>query len=156
MRRFAVLFGLLLSSTLAADDVIRGLTFVNDDGTLRVDGKTIHLFGVYLPLADETCTRYERPPNCGAQSVLALQSRVRGFVHCEVRGPHPDGGQEAVCRVGAGPLSKGEDLAESLLRDGWAMARPEAPFEYQAQERLARNRGVGVWAVPIPGSSYRW
>ena len=53
------------------------------------------------------------------------------------------------CRVKASSFSEGEDLSAYLLELGWAVALPDAPFEYQTLEKIARNRGVGVWGIPV-------
>jgi endonuclease YncB( thermonuclease family) len=49
----------------------------------------------------------------------------------------------AVCEAGD------EDLAAELLRQGWAVALQDAPFEYQALEKIARNRAIGVWGLAV-------
>ena len=53
------------------------------------------------------------------------------------------------CRAGATPHDPGDDLSAWMLSRGWALARPDAPFEYQALEKIARERGLGVWGIPI-------
>ena len=46
-------------------------------------------------------------------------------------------------------LDPGEDLSAYLLEQGWAVALPDAPFEYQTLEKIARSRGFGVWGTPV-------
>jgi endonuclease YncB( thermonuclease family) len=36
-----------------------------------------------------------------------------------------------------------------MLRQGWAVALPDAPFEYAAMEKIARTKGIGIWGIPI-------
>jgi hypothetical protein len=31
------------------------------------------------------------------------------------------------------------------------MARPEAPFEYQALEKIARQQSAGIWGFTVDG-----
>ena len=37
------------------------------------------------------------------------------------------------------------DLGAYLIREVWAVALPEAPFQYHTLEKIARARGSGVW-----------
>ena len=32
-----------------------------------------------------------------------------------------------------------------MVQEGWALARPDAPPEYRALERLAESRELGLW-----------
>lgn len=146
-RRTAALFLLLVTAAVGAE-TFSGIGFVQPDGTLRVAGRTVHLWGIYLPLEHETCFRFLRPVRCGSAAVLALELKIDGFVRCRAQAVREDRGVEAICRTDGLPFSEGEDLAAFLLRNGWALARPEAPFEYHALERIARHRNLGVWGIP--------
>ncbi|MDG1945801.1 MAG: hypothetical protein P8J17_16200 [Halioglobus sp.] len=53
------------------------------------------------------------------------------------------------CRVNASKFDDGDDLSAYLLQKGWAVALPDAPFEYQTLEKIARTRGFGVWGMPV-------
>jgi endonuclease YncB( thermonuclease family) len=75
---------------------------------------------------------------------LALDFKISGdFVHCIPHYVNPDSSVIASCRSG------NEDLSEWMLQRGWAVALPDAPFEYAAMERIARARGIGVWGIPV-------
>lgn len=139
---------------LAADLVLGALpvqaadlssyAFVNDDGTLRIRGRTLRLFGVYLPPTDPSCEADHEPDECIPQAVAALKFKIGvNFVQCDFKGQAPDGVLFATCRA------DGKDLAAYLLERGWAAALPEAPTEYAILERIARGRGIGVWN-PLP------
>lgn len=133
-----------LSAAHAAD--ISGNAFINDDGSLRVDGRTIYLYGIHIPATDQNCRTNERPVRCGSRAKLALEFKIADFVHCDPTERRPDGTFTGLCRSG------GIDLSAYLLERGWAMALPDAPFDYVALERIASRRGVGVWGFPVePG-----
>ncbi len=67
-------------------------------------------------------------------------------MRCEVVGANPDGSVEAVCVVdGDSILAPDVDLGAWMIERGWAVATPEAPFEYAVLEKIARSRGVGLW-----------
>ena len=59
------------------------------------------------------------------------------------------------CRVNSTSFDPGEDLSAYLIQQGWAVALPNAPFEYQAMEKIARSRGFGVWGTPVDNVSRR-
>jgi endonuclease YncB( thermonuclease family) len=37
------------------------------------------------------------------------------------------------------------DLGAYLIREGWAVALPEAPFVYHTYQEIAKVNGRGVW-----------
>lgn len=122
---------------------------VNEDGTLRIKGKTIRLFGIHIPDTERTCSRNRQPPVCGSRASVALEFKIDGFVRCNLLKHNPDNTYTGRCRVKASAFSEGEDLSAYLLQKGWAVALPDAPFEYQTLEKIARTRGLGVWGMPV-------
>jgi len=142
----AVVLGLPLSGR--AD--ISSYAFVQDDGTLRIEGKTVRLYGIHIPTTDEDCRTWERPVKCAPRAALALDFKTQqSFVHCDEKGRDADGTIIGLCRVNRGSFSQGEDLSAYMLEYGWALALPDAPFEYQALEKIARHRGIGLWGIPV-------
>lgn len=142
MRLAAVVFLVLFACASPAAD-ISSYAIVEDDGSLRVQGRDIRLFGIHIPRTDEACRFNVRPVQCASRAALALEFKIQGFVRCTPKSRDPDGTLRALCRT------DGEDLSAYLLERGWALALPDAPFEYQALERIARHRGVGVWGFPV-------
>ena len=138
-----VALGLLLARSIAFGEIV-SYAFVQDDGTLRVSGETIRLYGIYIPPTDKSCHSFVRPVTCGTRASLALDFKIGvEFVHCEQKIRYSDGSISALCRA------RGEDLSAWMLKQGWALALPDAPFEYTALEKIARARGLGVWGTPI-------
>jgi endonuclease YncB( thermonuclease family) len=143
---FALIGAAMLSAIVShhASAEISSFAFVQPDATLRVSGETIRLYGIYVPPTDQSCRMFERPIECGTRASLALDFHIGvEFVHCEERVRYQDGSLSALCRV------RGEDLSAWMLQKGWALALPDAPFEYTALEKIARARGLGVWGIPI-------
>ena len=137
---------LLLASLLspaALGRELKSYAFVEEDGTLRISGRQVHLYGIHIPPTGRTCRTFIRPVRCGSRASLALDFRIQGFVSCEVVRQHRDRSVTGLCRVG------GEDLSAYLLSRGWALALPNAPFEYVALERIARHKSLGVWGMPV-------
>lgn len=116
--------------------------YVLDDGSLQVRGQKIWLYGILIPATERTCRTYLIPIECGPRAVLALESKIGPFfVACEKKGEREDGSITALCRV------KDEDLGAWMLQNGWAVALPDAPFEYQTLEKIARHHNRGIWGT---------
>lgn len=122
---------------------------INEDGSLRIDGHTIHLDGIYIPETGNTCKTYRNPPVCGSRAYIALDFKIDGFVRCEILSRNDDRSLNGRCRVKTGAFNEGEDLAAYLLERGWAVALPDASIEYHTLEKIARARGMGVWGFPV-------
>lgn len=146
--RNALMAGLLAVSAehaAIADPDISGFAHAQQDGTLTLSGYLIHLYGIYVPPTDQTCYTFIRPPPCGSRASLALNFEISGkFVHCTPQATNADGSLSAVCSD-----ENNEDLSAWMLQRGWAVATPDAPFEYAAMEKIARSKGIGIWGIPV-------
>ncbi|MDH3281506.1 MAG: nuclease-like protein, partial [Gammaproteobacteria bacterium] len=121
-RRIVILF--LMPFTGFAGSALKGYAFIEDDGTLRVRGKTVQLYGIHIPHTARTCRRTERPAKCASRAALALDFKVgTNFVECTAHTPRGSRSLTATCHV------DGEDLSAYLLALGWAVALPDAPVE---------------------------
>ena len=128
----------------AARDIV-GAAAIVGDGFLRIGTQIVQLFGIYIPPTGTRCEVILRPVRCGGRAAIALEFKAEGFIRCSTVGENPDGSVQAVCYARRTIRSPGVDLAAYLLNQGWALALPGAPFEYVARERIARERGVGLW-----------
>ena len=144
-RKIALILCSLLAAFPAGAAQLHSYALVQDDGSLKIKGKTVHLDGVYLPPTERQCQTRIRPVRCAERAVLALEFRIQGFVHCFPKSTNSDRSLNAVCYVDRTSFDAGEDLAAYLIRKGWALALPDAPFEYHALEEIARHQGAGVW-----------
>jgi len=138
-------------TVLGADGgVIRSYALVQDDATLRVRGKTIRLFGLYIPPTERGCATVLRPPACGSRTVRALELKIRGFVECLPQRAYSDASIGAICYIREGSiLDPPVDLGAWLIEQGLAVAGPDAPFEYGILEEIARTNGRGVWGFQV-------
>lgn len=148
--------GLLLSivSRPAITGELHSYAIVQDDGSLLIKRKRVHLYGIYLADSTRQCRANIRPVRCASRSVLALDFKVRGFVHCYPQTENEDGSLNAVCYVDRSKFKEGVDLGAYLIELGWALALPHAPFEYQALERIARHNNRGVWGFQVDSIDY--
>ena len=145
MRYFLVVAFFLLAypSPEAFCYEISSYAFVNNDGSIRIKGRTFRLYGVYIPVTQNVCQRFTMPVECASQAKIALEFKIGPhFVRCRAVEVYEDGSNGAFCDV------EGNDLGVYMIDQGWGLALPNAPIEYALVERIARNRGLGVWAVP--------
>ena len=147
---FAILAILAVWATLAslqraeAQTEISSFANVQEDGSMKISGSLVRLYGIYIPPTDQTCNTFIRPMPCGTRASLALDFKISGaFVHCLPRVTHPDDSITASCTVDK------EDLSAWMLQRGWAVALPDAPFEYRTLEKIAQSRGIGIWGIPV-------
>ena len=134
----------------AAGEVVDGLARVQGDGSLSINGRTVYLYGVYIPVDDRTCRSSIRPPRCAAKAVLVLDGMVSGFVRCEIVREAGGEALEGVCTMrGDDAFGPRDDLAARMLQEGFALVRPDAPAAYVALERLAQSQQRGLWSSGI-------
>ena len=92
---------------------LSSFAFVNDDGTLRIRGQTVRLFGIIIPPTDQGCQDNVRPIHCAPRAALALNFKVgTNFVHCDIRERLPNDDVLASCTV------NDEDLVAWLIQQG--------------------------------------
>lgn len=118
---------LLLASPAAAADVQ-----VIDGATLVVAGRTIRLWGIEAPSAEQVCTTTTgRSWPCGRRVRDQLRAAVQeDEVICQPKAP----GFE-LCRIA------GLDIGALLVKEGLAKARGD----YQEIEARARSARAGLW-----------
>jgi endonuclease YncB( thermonuclease family) len=141
-----LLFGIVVPVTARE---LHSYAIVQDDGSLLIKGRQVHLFGIYLPETSRHCRRNILPVRCGGRAVLALDFKVQGFVHCYPQSENDDGSLNGICYVDRSHFKEGVDLGAYLIERGWALALPDAPFEYHALERIARHNNRGVWGFTV-------
>jgi endonuclease YncB( thermonuclease family) len=150
MRYLAVVLLSILVFGAASSAEIESYAIVREDGSLRVQGRTIFLHGTYLPRSERGCRSDFRPPLCGSRAARALKVKIRGFVRCYPQTQLRGGSLSAVCYVdGDSSLDPPVDLGAWLIEQGLALAAPRAPFEYQALERIAQTNRRGLWGFPV-------
>ena len=140
--RILTFIGLAAALTAGAAE-LHSYAFVQEDGTLKIKGKTVHLAGIHIPETGRTCRTSVVPVRCGARAILALHDQVSGFIRCEIHQVYSRKEVDATC------YAKERDLGQYLISQGWAVALPDAPFHYQVEERIARQHYRGVWGVPV-------
>ena len=145
-----VVFTLLLfTGAYSIATELHSYAIVQDDGSLLIKNRRVHLYGIYLADNTHQCQASILPAHCGRGSVLALNFKIQGFVHCYPQTENEDGSLNGFCYVGRSKFKEGEDLGAYLIEQGWALALPHAPFAYHAMERIARHNNRGVWGFTV-------
>jgi len=147
----ALALAALLSAATGMAREFSSYASVEEDGSLQVGTRKVHLYGIYIPPTGQHCRTFVSPPVCGSRATLALEFKIQGFVHCREKSRNRDRSVNAICHVKRTNASAGEDLGAYLIQQGWAMARPQAPFEYHALEKIARQQSAGIWGFTIDG-----
>lgn len=125
-------------SANAAD--LRGAAEAIAGDTLKIDGRTIGLYGIVAPKPQQRCFDNALPWWCGRYSQESLARLVKGAdVQCADKGRSPSGTMLALCKVG------NTDLAESQIRNGLAVADGARGVTYAEAERTARRNQTGIW-----------
>lgn len=123
---------------------LSSFAFVQEDGTLRVRGTVVRLYGITIPPTEQTCYTFMRPPMCGQRALLALEFKIGGdFIHCAEQTYNADNTVTAFCTYDK------EDLSAWMLQSGWAAALPNAPANYFVLEDMARAKGIGIWGIAV-------
>jgi len=125
---------------------LHSYAIVQGDASLLIRNTQVHLYGIHIPDTGNSCRTSIRPIKCMSRAALALDFKIQGFVRCELIEHYSDGSVGGQCFT-----HDDEDLGAYLIERGWALALPEAPFEYQAAERIARHNNKGVWGFTSGG-----
>jgi hypothetical protein len=129
---------MILAGPVAAQVVGRGAAHTSD--TLTVGGRTFQLHGIDGIEFHQFCLVDGRPWACGAPATRAFQTLLDAVViSCTPTGTASGGVPFAVCTSAEG------DLADILVRQGWALAYRPQSTDYVTAEDMARAEGRGVW-----------
>lgn len=130
--------------------MIDGIAVVQRDGSLRLDGRTVRLYGVWIPTDRRTCSSVTNPPRCGPSAAIILDNKIDGFVSCNLVRRLRDGSYEGICGIKGDDLfGPPDDIAALMIQDGWALAKPDGPPEYTALQQLAQAQRRGLWSDGI-------
>jgi len=146
----AVMLAPIAMATAVAAAELVGPARVEVDASLTIHSRTVRLAGIYVPPTSRFCRTFVSPTRCSSRAALALDFHIGSrMVRCDLLGRSADGGLVGVCWLSGRSAYQTEDLAEWLISRGWALAGPDAPFEYYARERIARAQGRGVWGFTV-------
>lgn len=141
LRRAIVLAALvvLATPTPGRAESLTGIPKVIDGDTIQIGRQTIRLYGIDAPDERQTCELDGHSWGCGRDAAFALSYVVgKHWVTCTRRGQR---GEIMVATCRAGPL----DLAEHMVRAGFALAERGVTAAYTVAEADARRARAGLW-----------
>jgi endonuclease YncB( thermonuclease family) len=130
--------------------VFFGRAAIIDGDTIEVSSRRIRLAGIDAPEDEIRCSRHGKPWNCGDDSTAELRRLTEGrevgcvSIYCD-----PHGRYVAIC------LMDGRDIAEEMVRGGWAVDWPKySNGRYAPVQAEAQQAGRGLWAegVELPSA----
>jgi endonuclease YncB( thermonuclease family) len=138
--KLLIAFAALALASAAHGETVAGLARVIDGDTINIDGRSIRLFGIDAPEADQTCILDGKRWACGTASTDEL-SGVIGDQPVECVGDESDtyGRLLAVCQAGRYNLNR------TMVQYGWAVAFRRYSDAYVDDEIRAKGRNQGLW-----------
>lgn len=126
--------------TLAAPDIV-GNAKVADGDSLTINGKRIRLFGIDAPELAQRCLDNNRKSyTCGKSARSALAMLVAGGdISCRERDI------DKYERIVASCIKHNVDIAEQMVKQGWALAYRHYSEGYVPAEEEAQKNGNGIW-----------
>jgi endonuclease YncB( thermonuclease family) len=114
---------------------------VGDAATLRTDDMMVRLAGLSLPAPGAVCKRLDGlAVACADRAAAYLELLVKGrTVACDRLGKDTDGTDLGRCRIGE------TDIAEQMIRQGWASAANAEDSRLTRAEAAARQQKLGIW-----------
>jgi endonuclease YncB( thermonuclease family) len=114
---------------------------VLDPATLKTGDMTVRLAGIAMAPEGKVCRRLDGlAVSCADRAVSYLQLLVKGrAVACDRAGTTPDGLDLGHCRIGE------TDIAEQMVRQGWAKATAEPEERFMVAEAAAKKQKLGIW-----------
>lgn len=133
----------LVTSALAPTPprIVEGTAQVVGPGTLRLGAYTVQLQGIAAPEADRRCENARgRDWACGRAADRAFRRLVNGKrIRCEIPASVTEGTVTARC------FRRQSDLAEGLVRQGYASPDGGAGRLYRLAEAEAKQTRRGLW-----------
>jgi endonuclease YncB( thermonuclease family) len=142
MLRYMIAVALVMLASPATSAELRGIAEVVDSDTLHVEGIPVRLDSIDAPEDDQLCQRDGRPWRCGDRSAGALRALAHGrLVVCITDGTDRYRRILARCSV------EGVDLAETMVRQGWALDFTRySKGRHATAQAMAEIEGIGLWS----------
>jgi len=148
MIRYSIAAVLLLSNistTVGAEQRelawLSGRATVIDGDTLKIGQIPIRILGIDAPEKNQVCIKDNISWKCGVEATKLMRSLVMGSeVSCEKLD------QDRYGRVVGRCFSNGNNLGETMVVKGLALAYRQYSSEYVPMERVSKSMQRGMWA----------
>lgn len=143
--------------SLSSGQTISGKAYVLAADTLRIGKRKVRLKDIEVPDANQRCLRAGakaggRTWGCGQDAKEALQRIVNGrSISCEI-----SSGDTSEVAPGRCESGKGADIAEALVKAGFAFSQGSFMASYGGAESSAKESKAGIWSSAEPERPAQW
>ncbi len=124
---------------------------VIDGDVVKLDGRTLRLWGIDAPDLRTVCDRYGRAWRCGEEAAQALREFVeKQTIACYDRGTDRFGRPMAEC------YSDDLNLSEWMAGEGWAYGKTPYTSKFAMTAGIAQARQSGIWIDARMRDPKRW
>lgn len=140
-RLFCFVLLILSLPTLAEAADVTGVPKIRDANQVTIGNTRIRLAGSDAPGLDQLCLNADSERwNCGVAAHDALVARASDKTWtCRPQRTDRFGRTIAKCEA------DGEDIAQWLVKNGWALSYVRFSHAYDADEKTAREAPIGLW-----------
>jgi endonuclease YncB( thermonuclease family) len=146
----------MMEPAVAKPNEFTGVPKIIDGDTVQFGEIRLQMEGIDAPQTDQLCfDDTGRRWKCGVAATEHLRKRAgRKSWTCEVVRKTLHGRLLANCRA------DGQDIANRMVRDGWALASTTGSAAYLATEEQARSSEAGLWSgafvAPLDWRQRNW
>lgn len=126
---------------------LSGVAVVEDSGILAINGQRVSLWGLDMLAPDQQCWQGDEAWPCGEEALIALKHFAGGrSVECALQ-TTPDKEAPALAKCYRWKNSHKIDIAEHLIKEGWALERgaTSGGVYFQAEQAAQANKR-GAWS----------
>ncbi len=136
-----LLFNATNTPAISASTEITGPAITIDGDTIKINKKSIRIFGIDAPEAKQTCVvPNNKTIRCGVIAGDAMRDLVTGAtVTCKQQDIDRYGRIVAIC------YADGSDIGKNMVHTGWAVAYRRYSKDYVTDENKARAAKRGMW-----------
>lgn len=122
--------------------------------TLLLNGDLVRMRGLDAPQQGQICRLNNRTQDCGDEATKALRRILEGaYVMCAVEGDAPQTNQRRQRRIVTCSAVRGGreefSVARRMVEEGYAASQGDT-YKQEAQDALARTRGLTAWCTMRP------
>ncbi len=121
---------------------IRADVKIIDGDTIRIHSEKIRLYGIDAPEKKQICKdKKGKDYKCGEKAKDQLKKIIRNKkVNCNRKGKDRYRRSISIC------YADSENINQMMVKSGWALAYRRYSKDYLPEEKIARNKKIGLWS----------